>query len=413
MVGRQINRNRQNIPNREVRNPFSERVLHDANPHELASRITGMSAIFHRLLEGQLSRIPSEGASNITDLEASRILSMERTLVAVEAAYTLHGLGKVEMPPKVYVNLAEGNAEISALMRDFLPNPAFRVLEDFIKHANKTEKPIGDFRAMPCAIPPLGISAVKIVNVHPQNPQRYGMPSVMAKILLINPNNGSVYFIADGAWITAMRTGAASGVAAKFLSPTNVEHIGFVGAGVQATTQLWALKKVRPSIKSAYYFDVKEANPIFLQAAADLGVEIERRSLEETVRNAEILITTTPSKKPVILKKYIGKNSDVLILAVGADAPGKQELSFAITCGKRTFVYVDDFEQATHSGEVNNAVRLGRQINFAGSIGEAIVKPEIRRLEGIRIADFTGLAILDAATTAVVYELHRGSSSSS
>jgi alanine dehydrogenase len=108
--------------------------------------------------------------------------------------------------------------------------------------------PKGDFRVMPCYIPEFGFGSVKIVNSHPENPERYGLPTVMATIVLIDPETGKPAAIMDGAWITGMRTGAA-GIAAKYLARKDSKIIGMIGAGVQARTQLLALNEV---------FDIEE-----------------------------------------------------------------------------------------------------------------------------------------------------------
>ena len=96
---------------------------------------------------------------------------------------------------------------------------------------------------MPCSV--IGsIAGVKSVNVHPDNPEKYNLPTVMAVIELIDPDNGYPLAIMDGTSITNMRTGAAAGLATKHLARENSESFGFVGLGVQALLSFLALNDV-------------------------------------------------------------------------------------------------------------------------------------------------------------------------
>src|SRR3989338_743632 len=120
----------------------------------------------------------------LSQSDIREILTMPLALIATEQAFRYHASKAVEMPPKVYLFFKE-----------------FR----------------GDLRVMPCYIPELRAAGVKIVNVHPENVERK-LPTVMATIILINPETGEPIAIMDGTWITNMRTGAAGGIAAKHLA---------------------------------------------------------------------------------------------------------------------------------------------------------------------------------------------------
>ncbi|MEM4648595.1 MAG: ornithine cyclodeaminase family protein, partial [Nitrososphaerota archaeon] len=111
-----------------------------------------------------------------------KLISIDEAIKAVEDAFREKALGNVQMPPKVYL-----------------------FYED------------GDLRAMPCYIRTSKISSVKIVNSHPGNLGR-GLPSVMALIVLIDPETGFPKAVMGGTWITGIRTGAAGAVAAKYLA---------------------------------------------------------------------------------------------------------------------------------------------------------------------------------------------------
>ena len=134
----------------------------------------------------------------LSDNEVKSLLSMNEVIEAVESAFKEKGLGRVQMPAKIYL---------------------------FYKKYN------GDLRAMPSYLEELDISAVKIVNVHPDNRTKYGLPTVMATIVLVDPKSGAPIAIMGGTTITDMRTGAAGGIAAKYLARKNSRIVGLVGAG--------------------------------------------------------------------------------------------------------------------------------------------------------------------------------------
>jgi alanine dehydrogenase len=107
----------------------------------------------------------------------------------------------------------------------------------------------GDLRTMPSYIESLNASGVKVVNVHPNNPQKHNLPAITATIILIDPRTGTPTAIMGGAWITAMRTGASGAVATKYLGRRNSRALALVGAGVQAVTQLQCIEAVLPSLE--------------------------------------------------------------------------------------------------------------------------------------------------------------------
>ncbi|MDH4123534.1 MAG: ornithine cyclodeaminase family protein, partial [Thermoplasmata archaeon] len=137
-----------------------------------------------------------------------KLLDMNDVLTAVENAFRLRGLSRVQMPSKMYVFFEKYN---------------------------------GDIRCMPSYIEDLDIAAVKIVNVHPDNPKQHRMRTVMAIIVLIDPQTGAPIAIMDGSHVTDMRTGAASAVASKYLARKDSRTVGIIGAGRQSYTQLLAI----------------------------------------------------------------------------------------------------------------------------------------------------------------------------
>jgi len=302
--------------------------------------------------------------------QIEEFLSMNEVLNVVGNAFKLKAQGKAIMPPKLYLDVPEYQ---------------------------------GDFRAMPAYIN--GSAGLKWVSVYPNN-RRQNLPSVMATIILCEPKNGCPLAIMDGTYITAMRTGAAGGVAVKYLARSDSSIVGMVGAGTQAETQLLAISEVLPKIDEVKVFDKqKDVSLRYVQKmGAKLNINIR---LAETIREAaeaDIVVTTTPSRKPIVEKEYIRPGTH--INAIGADAKGKQELEADLLKGAK--IIVDDIEQASHSGEINVPLSEGLiEVNDVyGTLGEIIASMKKGREndEDITVFDSTGLAILDIICAKLTYE---------
>ena len=305
--------------------------------------------------------------------DVEEIISMREIIEAVEEAFRAKGLGKVQMPPKSYI------------------------------YFNRYQ---GDFRVMPAYLEDIDAAGVKIVNVHPKNPQEHGLPTVMATIFLLDPKTGAPLAIMDGTWITNMRTGAGGAVAAKYLARKDSRVVAMVGAGVQAKTQLIALNEVL-DIDEVRVSDVVKGKA--KKYAEEMGKQLEIKiepmaNVKRATKGADIVVTVTTARGPIVKDEWISEGMH--INAIGADAPGKQELDPEIL--KRAKIVVDDLKQALHSGEVN--VPLSEGIIARGDIyaelGEVITgkKPGRASRDEITIFDSTGLAIQDIATDWKVYQ---------
>lgn len=303
--------------------------------------------------------------------EVINVIDMSSDMQVVERAFRQHGLGRVQMPPKSYLYYTAYN---------------------------------GDLRTMPAYLEEENITGVKIVNVHPGNPDR-GLPTVMALIVLISPETGVPVAIMDGTYLTDVRTGAAGGIAAKYLARKDSKVIGLVGAGNQAKTQLKALCEVFEPELVRVTSRTKESSEQFIREMADTTpCEIHYEENIEKVCNCDILVTTTPTRKPIVKAQWIKEGTH--INAIGADAVGKEELDPELLI--RSKIIVDDIVQALHSGEVN--VPLSKHYisenDIHAELGEVIVglKPGRTSDEEITIFDSTGLAIQDVASAHLVYE---------
>lgn len=295
------------------------------------------------------------------DLEA--VATTRMALEAVEHAFRSMAEGTAAMPAKVYLDLPE--------------------------HA-------GDFRAMPAKLGE--VAGLKWVNSHPENPKRHGLPSVLGLYVLSDPATALPLAVMDGTSLTALRTGAAAGVASKHLARSDAKTLGLVGAGVQALQFLNAHRELFPGIEVRVADKDGERASRF---AAEHGVVLA--STEEAA-DSDIVCIATPSRSPVITARMVKAGAH--INAMGADAPGKQELDGALLVSAR--VFVDDMEQATHSGEVNVPLHRGEfaREQIAGVIGDVIIGRTTGRRDSdqITVFDSTGLAVQDLALAARIYE---------
>ena len=302
--------------------------------------------------------------------EIEELLSMKEVLNVVEKAFKLKAQGKTIMPAKIYLELPEYQ---------------------------------GDFRAMPAYID--GSAGMKWVSVYPNNRQ-YNLPAVMATIILCDPRTSYPLAIMDGTYITNMRTGAAGGIAVKYLAKKDSSVIGMVGAGEQAETQLLAISEVLPEIKEVKVFSrTQETRQRFAQKmAAKLNLNIHPVETVEAATVADIVVTTTYATGPVVKKRHIKPGTH--INAIGADAKGKQELEADLLKGAK--IVIDDFEQACHSGEINVPLSKGqlKVEDIYSTLGEvaAGMKKGRENDKEITIFDSTGLAIQDIVCAKLVYE---------
>jgi len=195
-----------------------------------------------------------------------------------------------------------------------------------------------------------GGAGLKWLCVYPGNRER-NLPSVVATIILCDPNTGYPLAIMDGTHVTSMRTGASGGIAVKYLARKDSSVIGMIGAGKQAETQLLAIHEVLPGIKEVKVFDkYREASSRYVnKMRAKLDKNIRSVETIQEATEADVVVTTTPSTKPIIRRQDIKLGTH--INAIGADAKGKQELEVELL--KNARIFVDDVEQCYHSGEVN------------------------------------------------------------
>src|SRR3989454_4826812 len=243
-------------------------------------------------------------------------VSPERALEAVRDAFVAYARGEWSMPPKVYV-------------------PAY---------------PAGDFRAMPAL--GAGHASLKWVTSFPGNPEQ-GLPTVMGLVLLSDASNGTLRAVLDAGAVTALRTGAAAVLAAETLGRPDAQTAAVVGAGVNgkaaARTFLARGREV-----ALYDVDPQRAE----SAVADLNTlqqSVAKSVGREEALAADLLVTMTPGHEILLPTGSLRPGQHVSLM--GADGPGKAEI--AVEELLRGRIFADDWEQASHNGELAHAVEAG------------------------------------------------------
>jgi len=304
--------------------------------------------------------------------EIQTVLTLDKVVELVETVFREKGLKRVQMPPKTYLY--------------------------FSKYQ-------GDLRTMPAYIESLDIAGVKIVNVHPLNPSLHSLPTIMATILIFDPRTGKPQCIMNGTWITGARTGAAAAVATKYLARRDSENVGIIGAGFIARFHIEAFSKVF-NMQKVYIYDIvkSKANKLAKEISEKIDVKVYvAEAPKDVVENVDVLATLTPARGPIVRNEWV--HEGLHINAMGADAPGKQELDPLIL--KRAKIVVDDIEQASHSGEIN--VPLAQGIislhDIYAELGEIVagIKKGRETDKEITVFDSTGLAIQDVITAHYAY----------
>ena len=296
---------------------------------------------------------------------------MGEVIDAVSEAFAAYERGDCLMPAKSYIELDQYN---------------------------------GDFRSMPAYMDAgeWDAAGIKWVNVHPDNPQKFDLPTVIGTMIYSDPENAVPLAIMDGTELTMKRTGAAAAVATDHLAIPEARSMGLVGAGVQSYTQLEAIAEVRP-IEEVVVSDLDEnAVDAFVETFSD-RFDVRAGSIAEAAA-CDVLSTVTPSTEPLVSRSDLGAHTHVN--AMGADAAAKQELAPEVLCEAK--LVIDDHAQTTHSGEISVPYSEGviDDSDIHGAVGEIVVGDRSGRTEedGITVFDSTGLAIQDVATAHVIYE---------
>jgi len=251
--------------------------------------------------------------------------------------------------------------------------------------------------------------AAKTNANYPLNPDRFGLPTIQGTVVLSDATTGVPLALMDSGSITALRTGAATAVAAKLLARGNARTATVVGCGAQGEIQLASVAAVR-ALERAVVLDAdhRRAEALAARATASLGLPVEAATdLRAALRGADICITCTSARSAFVFAADIVPGT--FIAAVGADNHGKQELDPALVAAAT--VVADSLEQCAEIGELQHALGRGlmTRAQVHGELAELVAgrRPGRTRDDEITIFDSSGVALEDVAAAVVVYERAR------
>lgn len=306
--------------------------------------------------------------------DVARLLDPDACILAVEKAFRLHGQGRLPPPAVLGIPVADGGFHIKAGL--FGPGSSWLVTK---LNANFMD-----------------------------NPRRLGLPGIQGLIVLADAVSGQMLAVLDSIEITALRTAAATAVAAKHLARADARTVAVLGCGTQGRAQLRAVSRVC-RVDRAVLHDQDPAAAHRL--AADLGPELGMECVvvpdpDAAVREALICLACTPARQPIVRREAVQPGT--FIAAVGADAEGKHEVEAALFVGNT--IVVDLLEQCATIGDLHHALAAGVVTRDAvhATLGEIVAgrRPARRDDAEIIIFDSTGLAFQDAAAVIEVIQRH-------
>ena len=297
-------------------------------------------------------------------------LTLDDALRAVEEAFAALARGEARLPGVIGLEIPEARGEVH------------------VKGAHLAGAPFYVF---------------KVASGFWSNAER-GLPVSGGLMMAFDAATGQpAAILLDNGWLTDLRTGAAGGVAAKYLAKKSPEKIAMIGAGIQGRFQLRALAHVLGMLPpvAAWSRRPENAAAYVREMAEELGARVEAvPTIEAAVRGAGLIVTSTPSREPLIRAEWLTPGAHVT--AVGSDGPGKQELHVEVL--RRARVFADRLSQCVRLGEIHHAVEAGalREEDVAGELGDVITGrvPGRRSEEEITVADLTGVGVQDAAIAA-------------
>jgi len=242
----------------------------------------------------------------------------------------------------------------------------------------------------------------------PGNAARFGLPTIQGVVLLFDAIAGRPLAILDSIELTALRTAAATAVAARYLARPSSSTVTICGCGAQSAAQLLALARVL-SLAEVFAFDIDSARAAaFVAEMADAPFKVKAAGdLRAALRTSEVVVTCTTSRSAFLMRDDVMPGT--FVAAVGADNPGKSEVDpFLMACNK---VVVDSIDQCAAFGDLHHAIAAGvmSSDDVYASLGEIVAGdlPGRTSDEEITIFDSTGTAIQDVAAAVMIYKRAR------
>lgn len=268
----------------------------------------------------------------------------------------------------------------------------------------------GTLLFMPAYVADLDCASLKIINIFPKNINK-GIPSAPAQVLLVDGTNGIVNAILDGTYVTQLRTGAASGAAFDILARKDAKKGALIGTGGQAATQLEAMIVAR-DLEEVKVYDLnlertKEFAARMQEELKAYGTNIVAvKSSDEAIKDADLIVTVTPSSKPVFNGSKVKKGATVS--CVGSYQPHMQEMDPVILT-RASKIYFDSQEAVlSEAGDILIPLENGTitKEDFTGDLGEVILGNVVGRENDDEIIVFktVGIGTQDLITAKYIYD---------
>lgn len=302
----------------------------------------------------------------------------QQSLLAVEQAFTWLQQGRVNMPPIMHIHAADRNGDVDVKSAYVEGVPYF---------------------------------AIKIASGFYDNPAR-GLPAGNAMMVLLDSATGFCEaLLLDNGYLTDLRTGMAGAVAARYLAPRAVETVGVLGTGIQARYQVQCLALVRRFERVLVWGrDMRKARECAADLARHLPIRAEATDdITSLARQSQVLYTTTPSRAPLLPPEAL--HPGMLVCAVGADFPGKQELHPQVLRQADRLV-VDSLSQCLVNGElqhlaVGGQLPAGLEVDELGQL-TAGTRPGRTDEDQVIVCDLTGTGVQDTAIANLAYRRATG-----
>ena len=305
--------------------------------------------------------------------EIEEILPPKEVIKAVEDSYREFGLNTAIVPPRIRIDMESYN---------------------------------GNILIMPAYLTGMDALGTKLVTTHLEN-SKFNLPTVIGTIILNDPKTGVPMAILDGTYITAMRTGAAGAVAAKYLSREDSSTVTIIGTGVQGRSQLIALCEVR-QIKKVFASDVdrKRCEQYVGEMKKRLDAEVVKTdNLQEAVRQSDIVVTATPSSEPIIKGDWVKEGCH--ITGIGSHSPDARELDENVIT-KASKIVLDTWD-AKKVGDIAYPISKGllKEEDIYSDIGTIVAgkKPGRTSPKEITVFKSVGTAVADVSTALRTYQL--------
>lgn len=305
--------------------------------------------------------------------DVAKLLTIEQCMDAVEAAFKMFAEGKVDPPKVLGLHALNGGLHIKA--------GTMKLNSNYI--------------------------VAKMNSNFPQNPGKFNLPTIQGAIAVFNADNGALLALIDSIEITILRTGAATGIASRYLSKKKSETITIYGCGNQGLISYSAVAAFR-HLKTVYLYDTNRAQAEKLEKfITGLSKGIKVMCVDDAkpaIKESDIVVTCTPSRTPFLHLEDVAQGT--FIAAVGCDSEDKSEIHPRLI--SKSKVISDFTEQSAAFGDLHHAIEQGlvTKSHVHAELGQIIAGQNTGRENDAEVIvfDSTGTALQDVAAASIVYE---------